>query len=136
MNSLTIAGNVGRDAELRTTQNGKKVAKFTVAVAGRRKDDPATWFDCSLWGDRADKLAQYIRKGDRIAVVGDVSTREHNGKAYLQVNVRDVTLMGGNKRDDNAPSQQSQLGGNAYGASTGGLPDMDDEIPFAAEVRA
>jgi single-strand DNA-binding protein len=124
MNTLTIAGNIGRDAELRTTQNGKKVANFTVAVSGRRKDDPPTWFDCSLWGDRADKLAQYIRKGDKIAVTGEVGAREHNGKAYLQVNVRDLTFMGGGN------AQLDQSAGTAYGGTTGGAPDMDDEIPF------
>jgi hypothetical protein len=45
-------------------------------------------------------------------------------------------VQGLDKRDDNASSQQSQPGGNAYGATTGGVPDMGDEIPFAAEARA
>ena len=130
MNTLTIAGNIGRDAELRTTQGGKKVANFPVAVSGRRKEDPPTWFDCSLWGDRADKLAQYIRKGDKIAVVGEVSAREHNGKAHLQINVRDLTFMGGGQRDTQRNDYQDSTGTTGGYAPAGGTGDMDDEIPF------
>lgn len=118
MNNLTIAGNVGRDAELRTTQQGKDVCGFTVAVSNGKDRDP-TWFDCSLWGDRAKKLAPYIRKGDKITVAGEVSAREHNGKAYLQVFVRDLTFQSP-KSSDTQPNPQGGYGGG----------DMDDEIPF------
>lgn len=57
MQTLIIAGNVGKDAELRTTQSGEKVLNFSLAVDnGKSKDgtkrDP-TWFDCSIWGKRA-----------------------------------------------------------------------------------
>jgi len=131
MNNLTIAGNIGKDAEVRQTQNGKTVCGFTVAVSGRGKDAESTWFDCSLWGERADKLAPYLRKGDKVTVSGEVSAREHNGKAYLQVFVREVTLQGGKPRNDTG----SASSGSDYGS--GGRPGdgMDDTIPFAAEGR-
>ncbi len=126
MNNLTISGNIGRDAEVRTTQTGKQLCSFTVAVSGRRKDDLPTWFDCSIWGDRASKVAPYIRKGDKISLCGEVLAREHDGKAYLQVNVREFTFMGGSQRDQ--PAQPSQGG---YGGG-----EMSDEIPFMWEGRA
>ena len=121
MNNLIIAGNIGKDAELRQTQNGKQVCGFSVAVSGR-KDDPATWFDCSIWGERAAKVAPYIRKGDRITVSGEVSAREHNGKAYLQVFVKDFTFQGGKSEGGTGTGQD--------GYSQPGPADMDDEIPW------
>jgi len=132
MNVLTIAGNIGKDAELRTTQNGKQVAGFSVAVS-KGRDQETIWFDCSLWGERAAKLAPYLTKGSRVTVSGEVSAREHNGKAYLQVFVRELTLQGGGQpRDDS----DSTTGGSAYGATTGGAGDVDDSIPFSPEWRA
>ena len=97
MKSITIAGNVGKDAETRSTQNGDKVTSWTVAVEDRQGQEKRTlWFDCALWGKRGEGLAQYITKGGKVAVSGELSTREYEGKTYLQVRAEQVTLMGGN----------------------------------------
>ena len=72
MKQVIIAGNIGRDAEVRTTQNGDKVTSFAVAVSGFRKADPTTWFDCSIWGNRGEKVAGYIRKGGKTYSGGKV----------------------------------------------------------------
>jgi single-strand DNA-binding protein len=131
MNSLTIAGNIGKDATLRRTQGGKDVASFSVAVS-KGRDQETIWFDCSVWGERGAKLVQYLTKGTKVCVQGEVSAREHNGKAYLQVFVRELTLLGGGQqREDTADGYQPNP--TAYG--TGGRPtdDLDgDTIPFAA----
>ena len=138
MNVLTIAGNIGKDAEVRTTQNGKDVAGFSVAVSNG-KDRDATWFDCSVWGERARKLAPYIRKGDKITVTGSISAEEHNGKAYLKVFVRDLTFQGGKPADNQGGgygnSQQDNTGAGAGGGGFGSGSDLDDSIPFAPEGR-
>ena len=98
MKSITIAGNVGKDAETRSTQNGDKVTSWTVAVEDRQGQEKRTiWFDCTLWGKRGESLAQYITKGGKVAVSGELSTREHDGKTYLQIRAEQVTLMGGGK---------------------------------------
>jgi single-strand DNA-binding protein len=121
--TITIAGNIGKDAETRTTQGGDSVTSFNVAVEDRAGKEKATlWFSCSLWGKRGDALAQYLTKGSKVCVAGDLSTREHEGKTYLQIRVDQVSLMGGKPegRADTPPAQ-----GNA----------MNDEVPFAPEVR-
>lgn len=120
MNNITIAGNVGKDAEVRHTQSGDAVAGFSVAVSEGK--DKTTWFNCSLWGDRAAKLAPFITKGAKITVSGAVSARSHDGKAYLEVRVSQVTFQ--SSRND----QQR----DSYGA---GGHAIDDEIPFRPEVR-
>ena len=95
MKSITIAGNVGKDAETRSTQNGDKVTSWTVAVEDRQGQEKRTlWFDCTLWGKRGESLAQYITKGGKVAVSGELSTREHDGQTYLQIRAEQVTLLG------------------------------------------
>ena len=130
MKTLTIAGNIGKNAETRATQGGDKVTSWSVAVEERTGQDKRTlWFDCSLWGKRGEALAQYLTKGSKVAVSGELSTREHDGKTYLTIRAEQVTLLGGKPEGDagggyNAPPS----------AGAGGLDD-DDDIPFAPEVR-
>lgn len=99
MNNLSIVGRVGRDAVVRHTQGGDSVAGFSVAVESGFGDKKQTlWLDCSVWGKRAQAIAKHIKKGDRIAVVGELGTREHDGKTYLTLRASDITLLG-NKPD-------------------------------------
>ena len=126
MKTITIAGNIGRDAVTRTTGNGDKVTSWSVAVEERNSQDKRTiWFDCNLWGARGEKLAQYLTKGSKVAIAGELSTREHEGKTYLTIRADQITLMGGGQdrqeqRQEQAPAQRNAL---------------DDEIPFTPEWR-
>lgn len=121
MKSITIAGNIGRDAVTRTTGGGDKVTGFTVAVEDRQGKEKATiWFDVAIWGARGEKLAEYLTKGGKVVVAGDLSTREHEGKTYLSVRADQVTLMGGKPDGQRAERQEQQSQRS----------DMDDEIPF------
>lgn len=135
MKSIVIAGNIGRDAEVRTTQNGDKITGWTVAVEdGYGQNKRTLWFDCSWFGSRGEKVAPYLRKGGKITVSGEFSTREHDGKTYLQVRVNDVTLQsgkqdGGSSNSNQRSYQEPQGSAPAGGAGRGGF---DDEIPFAA----
>lgn len=126
MKSITIAGGIGKDAVTRTTQQGDKVTGFSVGVSEGFGDSKRTiWFDCSLWGARGEKLAGYLTKGSRVAVSGDLSTREHDGKTYLTVRVSDVTLLGGGQDREQRRDDGYSAGGNNKPAN-----ELDDEIPF------
>ena len=136
MKTITIAGNIGKDAVTRTTQNGDKVTSWTVAVEDRQGKDKSTlWFDCSLWGARGEKLAEYLARGGKVSVSGDFSTQENDGKTYLKIRADQVTLMGGKPASDDRGTYGDKPKGDGYGA--GGRPnnDMDDGIPFAMEWR-
>lgn len=121
MQLLTIAGNVGKDAELRRTGNGDAVLGFSLAVDnGKDKDGnkrPSTWFDCSLWGKRAEALERHITKGSKLVLTGRPTASAHDGKAYLGISVNELTFMGGGEPRE--PQGGAPAGG--YG----------DEIPFA-----
>ena len=96
MNVFNAIGRVGKDAIVRYTQAGKAVAGWSLAVDdGWGQNKQTVWLDCSLWGDRAEKLAPYITKGAQIGVTGSIGTREHDGKTYVTLRVQDVTLIGG-----------------------------------------
>lgn len=145
MQKLIIAGTVGRDAELRQTQNGDPVLGFPIAVDNGKDQNgnkrEATWFDCSVFGKRAQSLAAHIRKGDKLAITGRPGAREHNGKIYLQVSVDDLTFMGGGRQGGAGsgaggrvePSRGSgyQNQNNAAPAGNSGDPfNGGDEIPW------
>lgn len=128
MKAITIAGNIGKDAVVRTTQGGDKITGWSVAVDdGFGQNKRTLWFDCSLWGQRGEKLAGHLTKGTKVAVTGDLSTREYDGKTYLTVRVNDVTFMGGGggRGDDRQDS-----GYGAGGRPGGGYDDLGDDIPF------
>lgn len=122
MKSLVIAGNIGKSAELRSTGNGEKVAGFSVAVDDGFGDKKRTlWFDVSIWGNRAEKLAPMLVKGGKVTVAGDLSTREHDGKTYLTLRASEVTLQSARQdRDDEPRRNDPPAQRNA----------IDDEIPF------
>jgi single-strand DNA-binding protein len=123
MKSITIAGNCTKDAETRTTQGGQTVTAWSIAVNGfANGEKTTTFFDVQFWGKRGEAAKQFAVKGAKMAVTGDLSTREYNGKTYLQVNGADFTPMGG---------KQSDGGGYDAPPASGGGADIDDsEIPF------
>ena len=127
MKSITIAGNCTKDAETRTTQGGQTVTAWAIAVNGfANGEKTTTFFDVQFWGKRGEAAKQFAVKGAKMAVSGDLSTREYNGKTYLQVNGSEFTPMGGGQRDD-APRGEPKGGG----APAGGRSDMDEsDIPF------
>ena len=136
MKNITIAGRLGKAAELRRLQDGTPVLSFTVAVDdgwGERKR--TLWFDCSLFGKRGEPLEQYMPKGTAVAVSGDLSTREYEGKTYLTVRANEVTLQGGKQDGDRDQRPAKQERQQSYAEASGGggsygQRELDDEIPF------
>lgn len=131
MNVLTVIGRIGRDAVTRYTQNEKAITGWTVAVdTGWGENKKTTWLDCKLWGERGVKLADRIKKGDRIGVTGELGTREHEGKTYVTLDVRDVTMLAP-KRDGEQPQRQAPSRPAPSRPSAPQADDFDDsEIPF------
>ena len=83
MNNITVAGQLGKDSEIRTLSNGDLVLSFSVADSqGREK--PTIWWRCSLFGKRAESLAPYLTKGASVTVTGQVTEREYQDKDGVQ----------------------------------------------------
>lgn len=141
MNSITIAGNCTKDAEVRFLPNGDAVASFGLAD-NMGKDKGAIFWNCSLFGKRGESLAGYLLKGTPVTVSGSVSERSYtdkdgNQRKSMDVRVNDVALQGG-KRDDapqQAPRPTPQTAPRqapARAAPSGFDPSLDDgsDIPF------
>lgn len=108
MNSTTVSGRLGGDAEIKQTNNGKTVMNFNLAETLGFGDQKRTqWYRCAMFGDRAQKLQQYLKKGAAITVTGEMELREWTDQASgeikkaLQITVDRVALMG------DRPQQQS-----------------------------
>jgi single-strand DNA-binding protein len=106
MIAATVAGNVGKDAELKQA-GGDQVLEFSVASSEKVKnEDVTTWVRCTLWGKRGASLAQYVKKGSPVTVTGSLAERaftDKNGakRSSLELRVSDIKLQGG-KRDGDA----------------------------------
>lgn len=134
MQTLIIAGTVGKDAVLRNTNSGETVLGFSLAVDngkdknGEKRD--ATWYDCAIWGDRAKKLEDHIKKGLRLTLTGRPTAREHEGKVYLGIAVNDLTFQGGGAERGGGGGYSEGFSGPAGRASEKPAYDLSDDIPF------
>jgi single-strand DNA-binding protein len=133
MNNLTVAGQLGRDAEVRFLPNGDPVANFSIADS-QGKDKDAIWWNCQLFGKRAESLAQYLTKGQAVTITGSVSQRKYTDKNGVEkistdVRVNDVALQGG-KREATQSQQPQQRQQAPSPNNSAGFADMDDDLPF------
>lgn len=143
MLQVIASGNIGKDAELRAAGRDQ-VCAFSVACSKKVKGEEKTvWIGCSLWGKRGETLVKHLTKGTRVVVTGELSSREHNGKTYLECRVAEIDFSGGTSRgsksgppdDDDGRGPRTGFGGG--GSSRGDYSDTDygpkpddGEIPF------
>jgi single-strand DNA-binding protein len=88
LNKIILIGNLTRDPELTETAQGKKLCKFTIAVDRAFDKEKTDFFSCTAWEQKAEVIAKYVRKGNKLCVIGrleinetekdGVKTRHHN----------------------------------------------------------
>ena len=140
---------IGRDAELRRTQDSKAVCSIAGAYDVGFGDNKTTqWIDCALWGNRAEALAQYLLKGQQCMVtLDDVRIEMYQGqngpKATLKARVVDLKLCGsspqnsGQQQNSNQQKQTHQNNYNQGNQNNGqqqnqqqATDEFSDDIPF------
>lgn len=132
MNQITVAGSLGRDAEVRYLNNGDAVCNFSIADS-QGKDKPTIWWNCTLYGKRAEALNQYLTKGQSVTVVGHITEREFtdkngNHRKSMDVRVNELALQGG-RREQSHEEYQKPAPAQAQAPVQQGFSD-NDEIPF------
>jgi single-strand DNA-binding protein len=155
---VMIIGNLGRDPEMRYTPTGRPVTQFSVAVNQSTKNqqtgewtEETDWFRVSVFGDRAERAAEQLRKGNRVFVEGRFRTREFEGndgqkRTSLDVTADNVISLEKRPREDDAafsgaPAQGAGAyagagagGGGGNGGGGGSRPPADDadldDLPF------
>lgn len=113
LKSITLQGNLVKDPETRSTQSGIDVTQFTVAVSSNKaprdgQEPPAQYFRVSTFGKLAKTCSEHLQKGRSVSVVGDLeaSTRENNGKTYINLDVQADKVFFGPKREQTQQTQQ------------------------------
>ena len=138
INRVNISGNLGTEPELRATSGGMAVLSFQVAVSDRVKQQDGTWTDrpnwvsCTMFGTRAEKLAQYLHKGMKVAIEGKLrySQWEKDGqkRSKLEVIAEELEFM---SRQDSGQPQQPYQQTAPQRQATSQTPDLyPGDIPF------
>ena len=152
VNKVILVGNLGQDPEVRSFQNGGKIANLRIATSESWKDrntgerkERTEWHTAVIYSEPLVRVAeQFLKKGSKVYVEGQLETRkwqdqQGNDRYSTEVALRpfrsELHMLdgkaGGSAGDDR---------GNGYGAGgwpssqPSGRPDFDDDIPFAPSV--
>lgn len=145
---ITLVGNLGNDPDMRYTPSGVPVASFSLAVnkswTGQdgQRQDKTTWFRVTTWNKQAEIVSQYLSKGRRVMVVGEMeearayTDRDGNMRASLEVRANIVKFLNGRNDDmDGGMGMSAPQAVPAQAAASNGNsaeePDLSEEdIPF------
>lgn len=138
VNIAIVAGNLGRDPEVRFTQSGRAVANLSVATSevwtdqeGNRQER-TEWHRVVVFGKSAESCGQYLAKGRQVCVQGRIQTRkwtDQNGqdRYTTEIVAQRVDFLGGGGA---RASQEAQEQGFGDAPSSFQSPPIDDDIPF------
>ena len=135
MNRLTIIGNLTKDPELRSTPDGVSVCNFTVAVNKRnhREGEPeADYFKVTVWRERGENCAKWLRKGSKVCVIGAVSVTTYtanDGTTKAVMEIKEVTEVEFLSRPQEAP-HESKEAEKAVDKQTGWTQAQLTDLPF------
>ena len=132
VNKVIILGNVGRDPEVRYTQNGTAVANFSIATSevyggrdGGERKEQTEWHNIVCWGRQAEIAGQYVKKGRQLYVEGRLQTRDwvdpQGVKHYrTEIICRSFQLLGRRDEGEGGGGGYGGGGGGSYGGGGGG----------------
>jgi single-strand DNA-binding protein len=156
VNKVILVGNLGRDPEIRTTQDGKEIANLTLATSESWKDrntgerrEKTEWHRVVVFNDGLiGVIKNYLHKGSKVYIEGSLQTRKWTDQAGVEKYSTEVVLQGFgsaltmlDNRGGGAAGGEHAGGGANHQAHTGGTSsssqpkqrasaDLDDEIPF------
>ena len=142
INSVIVTGNLTRDPELKHTQSGTAVLQFSVAVNDRTKNNQGEWvdrpnfFDCTMFGTRADSLSRFLHKGSKVAIQGKLhwSSWEQDGKKRSKVEIYPDNVELLSPKKDSQPMSAASVVEDTFGVQAQPVYDTpsiyDEDIPF------
>ena len=140
VNKVILVGNLGRDAEVRSTAGGTSVATLNLATTEvwndkqGQKQEKTEWHRIVVWGKQAESLQEYLVKGKQIYVEGRLQTRQWddkdgNKRYTTEIKADRITLLGGGVgRSGGMDRGASQAAGASDESPM--EPITDDDIPF------
>ena len=136
MNKVELIGRLTSDPDIRHTQDGKSVARYTLAVDRRfkREDQTADFIGCVAFGNQADFAEKYMSKGHKFAVCGRIQTGSYTNKEGRRIYTFDVVVEETYIVETKAENEQNKRpeAGNDVGDGFMNIPDdIDADLPFA-----
>ena len=141
VNKVILIGNLGKDPEIRTMQNGGKVANLSIATSESWKDkstgekkEKTEWHRVVIFGSLADIAERYLKKGSKVYVSGSLQTRKWTDQAGVEKYSTEVVLQGfGGELTmlDGKGGGGGGGGGSGMGDDSGGGWDSGDSAPPA-----
>lgn len=141
MNKSIIIGRMTKDAEIYTTSGGIRLTRFSIAVtrdyADSNGDKQTDFFNCTAWRGLAEAIVKYVRKGDRIAIVGELQNRSYEDKAgakrtVTEILVQEAEFLGNKQVSEDKPGEAAYKP-QKEGVSLDTLKPVsvaDDDLPF------
>ena len=153
VNKVILLGNLGRDPEIRSMQSGKKMASFSIATSKRWKDrntqeqkESTSWHNIVVFNEGlVDVIEKYVKKGSKIYVEGELSTRKYQDKDGNDRYTTEVVLQGYNStltmldsrgnvtsstEETSANASIDNLSKESHTSQGSDSQDTDDDIPF------
>ena len=150
VNKVILVGNLGRDPEVRSTQDGTKVANLSLATSENWKDknsgerrERTEWHRVVIFNERLAEVAEkYLRKGSKVYIEGQLQTRKWTDQSGTEKYTTEVVLQrfrgeltmldgrGGAPADAGEGGAEPAMGGGGRSGGGGGGGDLDDDIPF------
>lgn len=138
VNKVILVGNLGRDPEIWTFEDGTKKASFSLATTESYKDkmgnrvDQTEWHNIVLWRGLADIAERFLKKGNSIYVEGKIKTRSYqdkdaNTKYVTEIFADNMTMLGGRPSGENSAPQQHQE--HSSPSATHEAPSITQEEP-------
>lgn len=126
---VVLVGNLGRDPEMRYSQNGTPITNFSIAVNRRRRNpdgsqhDETDWYRVSLFRQQAEWAAEWLKKGSKVLVEGQLQIRTYTGQDGIErtsVEVNADSFMNLTGRDEQLGGQGMEGAGSSFGGGGGG----------------
>ncbi len=137
MNFTILMGRTTADIELRQTSTGKSVANFNLAVDRQFAKDTTDFISCTAWDKTAETLSKYVKKGQKIAIRGNLQNRKYTDKNGNERTVTEVVASefffceSKGNGSTNAPTPTQPYIPTAYTAPTElEAVETDSDLPF------
>jgi single-strand DNA-binding protein len=147
VNKAIIVGNLGKDPEVRFTQSGRAMARFSVATTESWMDkengrqERTDWHNVVVWGKQAESCGQYLAKGRQVYIEGSIRSRSYDDKEGNKRYITEIVAQrvqflgggggggGGGGARSGTPSDEESGGGGFDDFGAGAIPP-DDDVPF------
>lgn len=131
MNTINLTGNICNDLELKSTETGKSVMNFNLAVKRPFSTDVTDFIPVVVWNQPAEFLSKYARKGSKVAVSGKLTTRKYQDKEGNNRTAFEVVCDAVELFDSRTSGNENQQPTNTATAPAEFVPVVnDDDLPF------